>query len=151
MGDEKISLLSERERACLRLVARGYSSKEIAAELRLSHHTVDLYVKRAMKTLSANSRRDAARQLELAEVAGNQELATHSPELAESLAMPAMSSPARMGRFPEIRMPFLRNGRQTNDLTSVERLAWIMALSVIILFVVATFLNGLIAFVTIAK
>lgn len=49
------------QRTCLRLVARGRSSKEIAQETGLSYQTVDQYVSRAAATLRASNRREAAR------------------------------------------------------------------------------------------
>ncbi len=42
-------------------------------------------------------------------------------------------------------VPFFRNGRAYNDLTTVQRLGWIVALAVFILFVIANFFNGLAA------
>ncbi|WP_164096634.1 helix-turn-helix domain-containing protein, partial [Serratia marcescens] len=55
--------LTARERDCLRLVARGMSSKEIALALGLSPLTVDGYLKEAVRTLGVSSRREAARIL----------------------------------------------------------------------------------------
>lgn len=46
---------------CLRLVADGYTSKEIAQRLGLTPMTVDQYLQRAKKTLGAPDRRTAAR------------------------------------------------------------------------------------------
>lgn len=48
--------LSERERSVVQLVARGYSGKEIAAQLQLSVKTVDTYKARAMEKLGLYSR-----------------------------------------------------------------------------------------------
>ncbi|MBX9860730.1 MAG: helix-turn-helix transcriptional regulator [Sphingomonas sp.] len=143
MANPKLDMLTERERACLRLVARGHSSKEIGGELGISHHTVDLYLKRAIKALEANDRRDAARQLESHELSGNQGLATQPPELAVPPAAAVISSPIRMESPSGFALPFLRNGRRLNDLTSIERLVWIFVIAFIILFVLANFLNGL--------
>lgn len=53
--------LSEGQKVCLRLVARGMSSKEIAQQIGLSHQTVDTYVKGALPKLGASNRREAAR------------------------------------------------------------------------------------------
>lgn len=50
------------QRICLRLVARGRSSKEIAQETGLSHQTVDQYVSRAAAVLGVSNRREAARR-----------------------------------------------------------------------------------------
>ncbi|MBC8334042.1 MAG: response regulator transcription factor [Anaerolineales bacterium] len=56
--DEKrlLSMLSEREIEVLRLVARGYTSKEIGDQLALSPKTVDTYRQRAMSKLDLDSR-----------------------------------------------------------------------------------------------
>jgi two-component system, NarL family, response regulator NreC len=48
--------LSEREGGVLRLIAQGYSNKEIAARLTLSVKTVETYKARAMEKLSLGSR-----------------------------------------------------------------------------------------------
>lgn len=151
MTNARIELLTDRQRGCLRLVARGHSSKEIAAELGISHHTVDLYLKRAIKTLGASSRRDAARALEMSEAQDNQELVTHSPDLAEPTPVLAISSPVRTELAPHFAVPFRRQGRQENDLTSIQRLGWICALALIIMFVVANFLNEVSALFLITK
>lgn len=53
--------LSQREFAVLKLVARGFGSKEMAAELKLSIKTVQTYKKRAMKKLHLRTRADIVR------------------------------------------------------------------------------------------
>ena len=56
MGD-----LSARETEVLRLIARGYGNKEIAAQLALSVKTVDTYKARCMEKLELRSRADIVR------------------------------------------------------------------------------------------
>jgi DNA-binding NarL/FixJ family response regulator len=53
--------LSEREATVLRLLAQGYSHKEIAAQLSLSIKTVETYKARSMEKLSLQSRVDVVR------------------------------------------------------------------------------------------
>ena len=53
--------LSERERAVLRLVAEGYSGKEITAMLAISVKTIETYKARAMEKLGFKSRVDVVR------------------------------------------------------------------------------------------
>lgn len=53
--------LSEREEQVLRLVAWGYSNKEIAAKLQLSVKTVETYKVRLMEKLDLRSRTDIVR------------------------------------------------------------------------------------------
>lgn len=48
---EKISLLSDRERDIVKLVCEGYSNKEIAAKLFISHRTVDTHRTNIMNKL----------------------------------------------------------------------------------------------------
>ena len=63
LDDIKLASLTNGERACLRLVARGYMSGKIARELGISAGTVDNYVFSARRKLDAPSRRAAARRL----------------------------------------------------------------------------------------
>ena len=62
VNDPTLSL-SEGQKSCLRLVAKGMSSKEIAREMGLTPQTVDTYVKTSLARLGASNRREAARAL----------------------------------------------------------------------------------------
>jgi len=53
--------LSEREREVLRLIALGYSNKEIAARLEISVKTVEVHKANAMRKLDMGSRIDIVR------------------------------------------------------------------------------------------
>jgi DNA-binding NarL/FixJ family response regulator len=55
------SALSEREAMVLRLIAQGYSNKEIAGQLDLSVKTVETYKARGMEKLGISSRVDLVR------------------------------------------------------------------------------------------
>ena len=55
-GDLPLLELSERETEVLRLVARGYLSKEIAEQLGVNSKTIDTYKARAMEKLGVTSR-----------------------------------------------------------------------------------------------
>jgi DNA-binding CsgD family transcriptional regulator len=61
--NDPTAILSEGQKICLRLVARGMSSKEIAKETGLTPQTVDTYVKASLAKLGASNRREAARIL----------------------------------------------------------------------------------------
>ena len=65
--DDKLSLLSARERECLRLVHQGMSSKEIGQALSVSPHTVDHHLRHSIRKLSTSDRRMAARRLAASE------------------------------------------------------------------------------------
>jgi DNA-binding CsgD family transcriptional regulator len=74
--------LTDGQKACLRRVAQGKTSKEIAIELRLSPATVDTYLKLATARLKAQNRRDAARRfidLEHSQKFGSQSEAVATP------------------------------------------------------------------------
>lgn len=162
MSADDAQRLTDRQRDCLRLVGQGLSSNEIAVALGISHHTVDLHLKRAIRATGAVSRRDAARRLEAIDSVSvpdasappmvppavvpaqhTQPLDTQPSGLAEPRGIAAISVPAGHDRRPRWRLPFLRQGRQYNDLEPVARLVWIVALAVAMLLAAANFLNGL--------
>lgn len=60
-GDGSRAELSEREDEVLRLVAEGYSSKEISATLNVSVKTIETYKARSMEKLGLKSRVDLIR------------------------------------------------------------------------------------------
>jgi DNA-binding NarL/FixJ family response regulator len=75
-GDKSLSL---REREVVRLVAQGYTNREIASALQVSVKTVETYKRRAMDKLGLHSRADffrfALKNEWLAPVDGDQQLA----------------------------------------------------------------------------
>jgi DNA-binding NarL/FixJ family response regulator len=56
-----MTTLSEREESVLRLIAQGYSNKQIAVRLELSVKTVESYKARAVEKLNLASRVDIVR------------------------------------------------------------------------------------------
>lgn len=56
--------LSQREAEVLRLIARGYTDKEVAARLEISPATVDTHVRKIYRKLSINSRVELRRLLD---------------------------------------------------------------------------------------
>jgi len=55
-GEPEPVALSNREEQVLRLIALGYSNKEIGSRLRLSVKTVEMYKARAMEKLGVRTR-----------------------------------------------------------------------------------------------
>lgn len=53
--------LSEREAEVIRMIAKGYTAKEMAAQLQLSPRTLETYKARAMSKLNLRSRADLIR------------------------------------------------------------------------------------------
>ena len=62
--------LSEREAEVVRLIARGFSNKEIAAQLDLSSKTVETYKARSLEKLGLSSRSDLVSYALQARLAG---------------------------------------------------------------------------------
>lgn len=96
--DPAIKRLTERQKDCLRLVAHGYTSKEIGRKIGISPATVDNHVRAALDTLQVESRAEAARILTAAEA--DQPLTSQPQPLAATLsgaAIDAVSGPARRG------------------------------------------------------
>jgi DNA-binding CsgD family transcriptional regulator len=79
MDTEAAANLSEGQRACLRMVLRHMSSKEIARALGISRHTVDQRLRLAIRTLEVGNRIDAARALAAHEGTDAYQPAVHQP------------------------------------------------------------------------
>ena len=58
--EAELQKLSTREQEVLELVARGYLLKEICEAMKLSHHTVDTYLRRIYEKLHVHSRSQAS-------------------------------------------------------------------------------------------
>jgi hypothetical protein len=106
--------LPEGHKACLRLVAQGMSSKEIARTTGLAPLTVDTYLKQAIARLGVSNRREAARRL--LEIEGSQKSGSPSPELAPAGPGPAVNLEAGMKGWRHwVRLPPVGGG--LHDLT----------------------------------
>ncbi|WP_241231056.1 helix-turn-helix domain-containing protein [Sphingomonas koreensis] len=94
--DHAIERLSERQKDCLRLVARGYTSKEIGRQIGISPATVDNHVRAALDTLHVEGRAEAARMLVAAEA--SQPLTSQPQPLVQTTfdaAIDVVSGPSR--------------------------------------------------------
>ncbi|MEG8027687.1 helix-turn-helix transcriptional regulator [Sphingomonas aerolata] len=116
--------LTESQKTCLRLVARGQTSKEIAQQTGLTPSTIDTYLKSASASLGTANRREAARKF--AEIEESQRLGSQSPLL--SLPDPASDEGAEQ-RGTDVRNHWIRTvvtpppiGGSINDLTPSSRL-----------------------------
>lgn len=139
-----IGSLSERQRACLRLVGRGMTSKEIAIETGLMPQTVDTYIKTAMAKLNAPSRRDAARMLLAAESGLPQDLGSPSAAVVRSLSGPHFKGTAKRSKFlTSLGLPPV--GGAYNELSATQHtyaLLRIAGISVIVISALVLFLAG---------
>jgi DNA-binding CsgD family transcriptional regulator len=101
----RVKLLTEGERECLRLVYQHMTSKDIARQLGVSHHAVDMRLRQAIRKLEVVSRIDAARALIAEEgISSTESMATdyqpliyQAPELEENVAPVTFGSPASNG------------------------------------------------------
>lgn len=59
--DEELDLLSTREQEVMRLIARGYTYKEVASELFISIKTVETHVSAVLRKLQLSNRHELSR------------------------------------------------------------------------------------------
>lgn len=113
-----VESLSESQKVCLRLVARGLTSKEIALETGWSPQTVDTYLKSAMAKLGSSTRREAARsfvETEQSQLLGSPSRPIVSAQLIEEPGGAVSKQTVRQVLAP----PPL--GGTANELTALER------------------------------
>jgi DNA-binding CsgD family transcriptional regulator len=149
--------LSERQKAILRLVGEQRQSKEIARELGIGRRTVDKHIAAAMVHLGVPNRREAARALAiwagerfppeprpLSETPLPQSIAPNTGDRWRgTVEFAETQAPLRGVDFtekPTRRIPFL--GGRHHDLTTAQRIGWMMALPFLIAFALGFFLLG---------
>ena len=158
-----IDKLSEGQLNCLRLVARNLSSKEIAAKLGISSHTVDQRIRVSLQLLGVERRAQAARLVADTEL--SQRLIYQSPYIAAVPPVPqqdvAISSQIRHAdraggaggpglqteqspqlRFPLV-LPFATRSNPRNEMSVGLRLAWICSIAIGATFAAGMYLAGL--------
>lgn len=117
LPDERVALLSPKERECLRLVLENRSSKQIARQLGISQTSVDTHVRRARAKLGTQDRYEAARLVEAwervaehgAEAAGRgpeppsetQPEKTEPAPIVATIARPSLLPPIETLSFPQ--------------------------------------------------
>jgi DNA-binding CsgD family transcriptional regulator len=84
MDERRLARLTDQQRACLRLVSAGLTSKEIAPQLGIEPGSVDQHIKAAMRILDVGDRRSAARMLADHEGRPVQQLVYQPPAIAAS-------------------------------------------------------------------
>ena len=90
---ETLPALSEGEKQCLRLVAQGFNSKEIARQLHVSEHTVDQRVRTSLRKFGVPSRKEAAR-LFVSVVEQSPQSDTYQPLIYQSEPLASDPEPA---------------------------------------------------------
>lgn len=160
MAANPIDKLTDRERECLRLVARGCSTKEIAREIGVTDLRAQKVVEAANRKLGVSRRIEAARLLAAHEKRGVDVTPGGAATLPLS-AIPASSPvPEDMARRPmtlrEERLPFggahdpasfgrplRQRGDTHNDLTIWQRAIWIAILCAIVFLGLGALARGL--------
>jgi DNA-binding CsgD family transcriptional regulator len=143
-ADPKAASLSDAQRAYLRFVSQGLTSKQIAHAVGGSHHTINAEIGIAMRVLGAKSRQEAAATLlRLEEVASYERsyepvrVAVPAPPVAQQASDgEGKSSPAR---------PWPTDSRSENMLSAWPRIGWILGLAAAIALLLGGLVSGVAA------
>lgn len=162
---ERIGRLSEGQLSVLRLVGQHMNSKEIAAQLGISPHTVDQRIRAAIRLLGVTRRQEAARLVAVAE--GPYQSLIHQPSLID--AAPNSADPDGAIGF-QIRhadrsggtgtaglnteqgaahprsllvLPWATRSNPRNEMSVGQRLMWILLISMGATFSAGMYLAGL--------
>ncbi len=163
--EQRIARLSRGQLDCLLLVAQHLNSKEIAAELGISSHTVDQRVRHSLQILGVERRAQAAR-IVVQYCDPYQPLMHQSPyiETAKGSVHPAQAASHqirhtdRAGEAGEsgfiseqrpelfrssLQLPFATRNNPRNEMNVGQRLFWIAAIAMGAAFSAGMYLAGL--------
>ncbi|MFP5329969.1 MAG: response regulator transcription factor [Alphaproteobacteria bacterium] len=164
--EERVAKLTKGQLDCLRLVAQHLSSKEIAAELGISPHTVDQRIRQALQTLGVGRRSQAARLVAQFDEP-YQRLIHQSPHI-ETPAGPGDFQPAASNQIrhagragkgwqssgfqtehesgfsrSSLQLPFATRSHPRNEMSVGLRLLWIVGIATGAAFSAGMYLAGL--------
>lgn len=161
----RIAKLSQGQLDCLRLVERHMSSKEIAAELGISPHTVDQRVRGALHILGVERRSQAARlvagalspyqrlihqpsAVEPAGAIGEQGSAIgiqirHVDRAGGGRAAGPTTEQEPVGSWLPLQLPFATRNQPRNEMSVGARLLWIVLIATGAAFSAGMYLAGL--------
>jgi DNA-binding CsgD family transcriptional regulator len=161
----RIARLTPGQLDCLRLVDQHLSSKEIAAELGISPHTVDQRIRQALHTLGVERRSQAARLV--AQFSGPYQRLIHQSPHIEPFARTGHPNEAvgyqirhadraggtggtgflteqRPASFrPSLQPPFATRSNPRNEMSVGQRLFWVAAIAIGAAFSAGMYLAGL--------
>ena len=162
---DRMDRLTPGQLDCLRLVDQHLSSKEIAAELGISPHTVDQRIRQALHILGVERRAQAARIV--AQYGGSyQRLIHQSPHIpadeqtgqpdaavshqirhadrAGEAGGPGFITEQRPASFrPSLLLPFATRSHPRNEMSVGQRLFWITGIAIGAAFSAGMYLAGL--------
>jgi DNA-binding CsgD family transcriptional regulator len=167
-GDEmlaRIARLSPGQLDCLRLVKEHLSSKEIAAELDISPHTVDQRIRQALHILGVERRSQAARlvarysgpyqrlihqspHIERTVSSGHPEAAVshqirHADRAGEAEGAGFRTEQRAVAFAPSLQLPFATRSNPRNEMSVGQRLFWIVTIAIGAAFSAGMYLAGL--------
>lgn len=134
MDQLNVDKLTDRQKDCLRLVAQGFTSKEIGRLLDLSPSTVDNHVTSAVQSLGAPNRGSAARAL--AEIELGQKLPRQPQALAQTDQNAILTAEVGGSSFSQALRQLLilpPVGGKRNDLDGTSRTLRILQVAVLAL------------------
>ncbi len=161
----RVARLSSGQLNCLRLVGEHLSSKEIAAQLGISSHTVDQRIRGALQTLGVERRSQAARIV--AQVHGPYQRLIHQPphvepgepagqsdgavsiqirhaDRAGEAGGSGLNTEQRHEHFrPPLQLPFATRSHPRNEMSVGLRLLWIVLIAMGAAFSAGMYLAGL--------
>ena len=120
MEHRRLGRLSEGQIECLVMVHEHLTSKEIAAQLGISSHTVDQRIRQSLQILGVGRRAVAAQIV----VAG----ALHGRPRIDDAPTTEVTDIAERKAFP-VQLPFATKTRPTNTMSVATRLMWIVAIA----------------------
>ena len=167
--NQRLARLSRGQLDCLELVYHHHSSKEIAARLGISSHTVDQRLRQAIHLLGVDRRSEAARMAAAAGLFNHdtyQRLIHQSPHIDGGPTTPqtddAVSHQIRHAdraggtrpvgviteqmpaeRWSSLPLPFATRSQPRNEMSVGLRLLWIMIIAMGALFSAGMYLAGL--------
>src|SRR3954471_2130505 len=161
----RVAKLTPGQFDCLLLVDQHLSSKEIAAELNISPHTVDQRIRQALATLGVERRAQAARivaqysgpyqrlihqspYIESRSLNGHPEAAVshqirHADRAGEAGGAGFLTEQRPASFWPSLQLPFATRSNPRNEMNVGQRLFWIAMIAIGAAFSAGMYLAGL--------
>jgi DNA-binding CsgD family transcriptional regulator len=162
---QRVARLSGGQLECLRLVNAHLSSKEIAAQLKISPHTVDQRIRGALAVLGVERRAQAARIVaqydelyqRLIHQSPDVELTAPTPQpmaatgyqirhagRARGVREPETNTEQGTGTpWPSLQLPIATRSNPRNEMSAGLRLLWIAGIAFMAAFSAGMYLAGL--------
>jgi DNA-binding CsgD family transcriptional regulator len=162
---KRVARLTQAQLDCLLLVDQHLSSKEIAAELGISPHTVDQRVRQSLQILGVERRAQAARivaqysapyqrlihQPPYIPPAGEQDQPEaavshqirHADRAGEAGGAGFLTEQRPASFWPSLQPPFATRSNPRNEMSVGQRLFWIVAIAIGAAFSAGMYLAGL--------